>query len=92
MPTQTAIRDEVTARIVDALEADLLPWRQPWRSAAASPVVIATWRAGSRMPESTLSCSNSMSFDSVYGGERKSANYTRRIAAPTKKRGRLING
>ena len=33
MPTtQTGIRDEVTRRIVEALEADLLPWRRPWRS------------------------------------------------------------
>ncbi len=33
MPTtQTGIRDEVTARIVEALEADLLPWRRPWRT------------------------------------------------------------
>ncbi len=34
MPSQTAIRDEVTARIVEALEADLLPWRRPWRATA----------------------------------------------------------
>lgn len=32
MPTQIAIRDEVTTRIVQALEADLLPWRRPWRT------------------------------------------------------------
>lgn len=32
MPSQTAIRDDVTARIVAALEADLLPWRRPWRA------------------------------------------------------------
>jgi antirestriction protein ArdC len=34
MPSQTKIRDEVTARIVEALEADLLPWRRPWRATA----------------------------------------------------------
>ena len=35
MPTsQTQIRDEVTARIVQALESNLLPWRRPWRTAA----------------------------------------------------------
>jgi antirestriction protein ArdC len=32
MPTQSQIRDDVTARIVQALEADLLPWRRPWRA------------------------------------------------------------
>lgn len=36
MPTQAQIRDEVTARIVEALEADLLPWRRPWRATRAS--------------------------------------------------------
>ena len=33
MPSQSQIRDEVTARIVQTLEADLLPWRRPWRAA-----------------------------------------------------------
>ena len=32
MPSQAEIRDEVTARIIQALEADLLPWRRPWRA------------------------------------------------------------
>jgi len=32
MPTQAQIRDEVTARIVEALESHLLPWRRPWRA------------------------------------------------------------
>ncbi len=32
MPSQTAIRDEVTQRIVQALESNLLPWRRPWRA------------------------------------------------------------
>ena len=43
MPSQTEIRDEVTAQIIQALEADLLPWRRPWRTtvAAASPVGTA---------------------------------------------------
>ena len=36
MPSQTDIRDEVTARIVEALEADLLPWRRPWRATGGS--------------------------------------------------------
>ena len=31
MPSQTAIRDDVTARIVQALEAGTPPWRRPWR-------------------------------------------------------------
>ena len=32
MPSQTAIRDDVTARIVAALEAGTAPWRRPWRT------------------------------------------------------------
>ena len=32
MPTQSAIRDDVTARIIQALESNLLPWRRPWRT------------------------------------------------------------
>jgi antirestriction protein ArdC len=32
MSTQTQIRDEVTARIITALEGNLLPWRRPWRA------------------------------------------------------------
>ena len=32
MPSQSQIRDEVTARIIQALEADVLPWRRPWRT------------------------------------------------------------
>ena len=32
MPSQTQIRDEVTARIIEALEAEVLPWRRPWRT------------------------------------------------------------
>jgi antirestriction protein ArdC len=34
MPSQAQIRDEVTQRIVQALESDLLPWRRPWRATA----------------------------------------------------------
>ena len=37
MPTQSQIRDEVTARIIQALEADLLPWRRPWSGGSAQP-------------------------------------------------------
>jgi antirestriction protein ArdC len=36
MPSQTEIRDEVTARIIQALESNLLPWRRPWRSVGGS--------------------------------------------------------
>jgi antirestriction protein ArdC len=32
MPSQSQIRDDVTRRIVEALEANLLPWRRPWRT------------------------------------------------------------
>jgi antirestriction protein ArdC len=32
MPSQTQIRDDVTQRIVAALESNLLPWRRPWRT------------------------------------------------------------
>ena len=34
MPSQTEIRDEVTAQIVQALEAEPPPWRRPWRATA----------------------------------------------------------
>src|SRR5208282_2764648 len=37
MPTQSQIRDEVTARIIQALEADLFPWRRPCSSGSAQP-------------------------------------------------------
>jgi antirestriction protein ArdC len=37
MPSnQSQIRDDVTARIIQALEADLLPWRRPWRATASA--------------------------------------------------------
>ena len=29
MPSQSQIRDEVTQKIVQALESNLLPWRRP---------------------------------------------------------------
>ena len=32
MPSQAQIRDEVTARMIEALEAEVLPWRRPWRT------------------------------------------------------------
>jgi antirestriction protein ArdC len=35
MPSQSQIRDEVTARIIAALESNLLPWRRPWRAMAS---------------------------------------------------------
>ena len=37
MPSQTDIRSDVTDRIIQALESDLLPWRRPWRSGSAQP-------------------------------------------------------
>ena len=37
MPTQTDIRSDVTARIIQALESDLLPWRRPWKTGSAQP-------------------------------------------------------
>ena len=36
MPSQSQIRDEVTARIVQALEAGTAPWRRPWRATASA--------------------------------------------------------
>ena len=36
MPSQSQIRDEVTARIVQALEAGTAPWRRPWRAMASA--------------------------------------------------------
>ena len=32
MPSQSQIREEVTARIIEALEAGTAPWRRPWRT------------------------------------------------------------
>ncbi len=37
MPSQTEIRSEVTARIIQALESDRLPWRRPWKTGSAQP-------------------------------------------------------
>jgi antirestriction protein ArdC len=37
MPSQTDIRSDVTARIIQALESDLLPWRRPWKTGSAQP-------------------------------------------------------
>jgi antirestriction protein ArdC len=37
MPSQTEIRDEVTQRIVQALESNLFPWRRPWRATEGGP-------------------------------------------------------
>jgi antirestriction protein ArdC len=34
MPSQTKIRDDITARIIQALEANLMPWRRPWHATA----------------------------------------------------------
>ena len=34
MPTQSEIRAGVTRKIIEALEADRLPWRRPWRATA----------------------------------------------------------
>ena len=35
--TRASLYDEVTAKIIAQLEADLFPWAQPWSSAAAVP-------------------------------------------------------
>ena len=37
MPTQTEIRDEVTQKIITALESNLLPWRRPWSGGSTQP-------------------------------------------------------
>ena len=37
MPSQTEIRSEVTSRIIQALESDLLPWRRPWKTGSTQP-------------------------------------------------------
>jgi len=37
MPSQTEIRQEVTDRIIQALESDLLPWRRPWQVSGSQP-------------------------------------------------------
>jgi len=38
MPSQKQIRQQVTDRIVAALEKDLLPWRRPWRQVCSPNV------------------------------------------------------
>jgi type II restriction/modification system DNA methylase subunit YeeA len=35
MPNQKTIREEITTKIVAALEKDLLPWRRPWSTGNA---------------------------------------------------------
>lgn len=32
MPTQSELRSQITNQIVQALEGDLIPWRQPWKN------------------------------------------------------------
>jgi hypothetical protein len=51
MPSQAQIRDEVTARIVQALEADLLPWRRPWRAAGGGSQPGRHSNVASRKPD-----------------------------------------
>jgi antirestriction protein ArdC len=36
MPSQTEIRQQVTQQIIEAFQADLLPWRRPWRASGIS--------------------------------------------------------
>ena len=51
MPTnQTAIRDDVTARIVQALEAGTAPWRRPWRLTVGGSQPGRHSAVASRMP------------------------------------------
>ena len=46
MPSQTELRKQITAKIVAALEQDILPWRKPWVSAGNTgrPSNVATKR------------------------------------------------
>jgi len=37
MPSQTQIREDVTTKIVQALESNLLPWRRPWATGGSQP-------------------------------------------------------
>ena len=46
MSTQTDIRRQVTARIVDALEAGTPPWRRPWRSDVTNAGAAANAASG----------------------------------------------
>ena len=47
MPNQTELRKQITAKIIAALEQDILPWRKPWVCAANTgrPSNVATKRA-----------------------------------------------
>lgn len=37
MLNQTEIRDDVTRRIIQALESNVLPWRRPWQATGSQP-------------------------------------------------------
>jgi len=47
MPSQTELRKQITAKIITALEGNILPWRKPWVSAGNTgrPSNVATKRA-----------------------------------------------
>ncbi len=47
MPAQTELRKQITAKIITALEGNVLPWRKPWVSATNTgrPSNVATKRA-----------------------------------------------
>ncbi len=47
MPSQTQLREQITAKIIAALEGNVLPWRKPWVSArnTGRPSNVATQRA-----------------------------------------------
>ena len=47
MPSQKQIREEITSRIVTAIEGGVLPWRKPWRTSpnAGRPANVVSKRA-----------------------------------------------
>ena len=50
MPSPTELRKQITAKIITALEGNILPWRKPWVSAGNTgrPSNVATKRAYQR--------------------------------------------
>ena len=47
MPSQSEIRQQITAKIISALENNILPWRRPWKTSknTGRPANVVSKRA-----------------------------------------------